>query len=446
MLKFIKNCSRVKLYTAVVLTTLVSSVFLLTVFTRADDTIDPDRIEKLPYEEIELFSVVYETIKRAYVSDVDDETLVRYAISGMLSNLDPHSAFLDEKDTQALSEQTSGEYAGLGIQLSMEDGLVRVISPFDGSPAKRVGIMSGDLIFKIDDTLVRGLDIDQAISLMRGRPGTSVNLSILRRSTNESLVFNVTREVIKLKSTSSRMIDDDYMYLRVSQFAERTASEARDIIDKAMEEQEIKGVVLDLRNNPGGLLNSSVDVANLFLPQGTLVVSVKGREENLAELRTSYNNAIPENIPLVVLVNNGSASASEIVAGAIQDHKRGIVMGKQTFGKGSVQSLIQLREQVSLRITTALYYTPLGISIQATGIKPDIDVDTGTVDLDTATNEDLQVREIDLQGHIENPSGNDNNSSNSDEIVIDNESSTDIRDYQLSQAVNLLKALYIIQN
>jgi len=368
----------------------------------------------LPLEEMQQLAQVFGMVKSDYVEPVDEKKLIGDAISGMVAGLDPHSVYFDKKTFKEFREGTTGKFVGVGIEIGMEDGLVKVVSPIEGSPAFRAGIKSGDLITKIDESYVKGLSMDQAIKKMRGEPQTKVQLTIYRKDENRSFPVTIVREEIRVQSVRSKVMEPGYAWLRVSQFQDRTVDDfVRKIEEIYKAEPQLKGLVLDLRNDPGGLLEGAVALSAAFLPGGVDVVSTNGQ---LADSKAVYK-AAPEfyvrrgpdplkrlpaalkNVPLVVLVNEGSASASEIVAGALQDHKRPTIMGAQTFGKGSVQTVRQLSPETALKITTARYYTPSGRTIQATGIVPDVWLDeTAEGNVFAA----LRVREADLEKHLSN--------------------------------------------
>ena len=330
----------------------------------------------LPVEELRTFSDVFGRIKQDYVVDVDDKELIENAIRGMLSGLDPHSAYLDAEQFAELQVGTTGQFGGLGIEVGMENGFVKVIAPIDDTPAQRAGVQAGDLVIRLDDTPVKGLTLSEAVKIMRGKPGTSIELTIVRDGIDKPLKISITRDIIKVKSVKFRMLEPGFAYLRISQFQSKTSDYMIDAVDELKKENggALGGLVLDLRNNPGGVLNGAVAVSDAFLTKG-MIVYTEGRIED-SRLRF---NATPDDIidgaPMVVLVNQGSASASEIVAGALQDHKRAIIMGAQTFGKGSVQTILPLTSDSALKLTTARYYTPSGRSIQAEGISPDIELE-----------------------------------------------------------------------
>ena len=375
-------------------------------------------VGQLPIEELQQLAAVFGMVKTDYVEAVDEKKLITDAIGGMVAGLDPHSQYFDKKTFKEFREGTSGRFVGVGIEIGMEDGLVKVVSPIEGSPAYRAGLKSGDLITKIDDSVVKGLTMDQAVKRMRGEPNTKVTLSIFRKSENRSFPVTITREEIRVQSVRSKVVEPGYAWLRVSQFQDRTVDDfARKLEEIYTAEPNLKGIVLDLRNDPGGLLEASVAISAAFLPADAVVVSTNGQ---IAESKAVFKAApefyqrrggsdplkrLPEalkNVPMVVLVNEGSASASEIVAGALQDHKRAIIMGAQTFGKGSVQTVRQLSPETALKITTARYYTPSGRSIQAKGIVPDVMLDeTAEGNLFAS----LRVREADLEKHLQSGQG-----------------------------------------
>ena len=368
----------------------------------------------LPLEEMQQLAAVFGIVRSDYVEAVDEKKLISDAISGMVSGLDPHSQYFDKKSFKEFRESTGGKFVGIGIEMSMEDGLVKVVSPIEGSPAFRVGLKPGDLITRIDDTAVKGLTVDQCVKRMRGEPNTKVNLMVFRKGESRSFPVTITREEIRVQSVRAKMVEPGYGWLRVSQFQDRTVDDfARKLEDLYKQDPNLKGLVLDLRNDPGGLLDGAIAISAAFLPADTVVVTTNGQiDESRATFRaapefyvrrggTDPMRRLPaavKNVPLVVLVNEGSASASEIVAGALQDHKRATIMGAQTFGKGSVQTVRPLSAETALKITTARYYTPSGRSIQAKGIVPDIWLDeTAEGNVFAA----LRMREADLEKHLE---------------------------------------------
>ncbi len=369
----------------------------------------------LPIEELRAFSEVFGRIKSDYVEPVTDKKLITEAINGMLNGLDPHSAYLDADAFKELQVGTHGEFGGLGIEVGMEDGLVKVISPIEDTPAFKAGVKSGDLIVKLDETLVKGLSLNDAVKLMRGKPGTKITLTVARKDTPKLLTFTLTRAVIKVQSVKHKLIDPGYGFIRITQFQDRTGENLASALTDLIKQNngDLKGLILDLRNDPGGLLSGAIGVSAAFLGKDTLVVYTEGRTEE-AKMRLTtrpedylrgtgsadYLKKLPESIkrvPMVVLVNGGSASASEIVAGALQDHKRAIIMGTQTFGKASVQTVLPLGNNTAIKLTTARYYTPGGHSIQAKGIVPDIIVEDPS-----GADSTLHLREVDLEKHLTN--------------------------------------------
>jgi carboxyl-terminal processing protease len=363
----------------------------------------------LPIEELRAFTEVFGAIKTNYVEPVEDKKLITEAINGMLTGLDPHSAYLDQEAFRELQVGTQGQFGGLGIEVGMEDGFVKVISPIEDTPAFKAGVKPGDLIVKLDDTPVKGMTLNDAVKRMRGKPNTQITLTITRKGETAPIIVTLTRAIIKVQSVKSKMIEPGYAWVRVSQFQEATAENMVKHIEGLFKQGQVKGLILDLRGDPGGLLHGAVAVSSAFLPPKTLVVSTDGRAEDArkkfyaspedyARRGDDVLKALPQavkTVPMVVLVNGGSASASEIVAGALQDHKRAKVIGTQTFGKGSVQTIMPLGNNTAIKLTTARYYTPGGRSIQALGITPDLIVEDPS---DTAT----RVREADLQRHLEN--------------------------------------------
>jgi carboxyl-terminal processing protease len=434
----------------------------------------------LPIEELRTFADVFGAIKQGYVEPVEDKKLITYAISGMLANLDPHSAYLDAEAFKDLQVSTQGEFGGLGIEVGMEDGFVKVVSPIEDTPAYRAGIKAGDLIIKLDDTPVKGLTLSDAVKKMRGKPKTSIKLTVVRKGEPKTLEFVIVRDKIKVQSVKSKMVESGYGYVRVTQFQEETTADLARHIDKLYKDKEakgepLKGLVLDLRNDPGGLLHGAIGVAAAFLPAKTLITSTDGRTEDarrkytastedyLRGQKVDFLKDLPagiKTVPLVVLVNGGSASASEIVAGALQDHKRAVIMGTQTFGKGSVQTIIPLSNNTAVKLTTARYYTPSGRSIQAKGIEPDVVVEETA----NGTSHD-RLREADLERHLENDkdkaaAGKDADAPNKpqpkngkakgkdDEEDAGKQPPFEIAtktDYQFAQAMNLLKAWQVIK-
>ena len=411
-----------------------------------------DQAEPLPLEDIRTFTEVFSRVKSDYVDDIGDKKLLKNAIRGMLSGLDPHSSYLDKEAYEALQEGTSGEFGGLGIEVGMEDGFIKVISPIDNTPAARAGVKAGDTIIRLDDTPVKGMSLSEAIEKMRGKPGTDLELTIVRDDSDKPVKITITRDIIKVESVKTRMLEPGYGYLRISQFQSNTGEETRKAVEdlKSEAEGKLKGMILDLRNNPGGVLSAAVSVSDVFLKDG-LIVYTEGRGED-NELRF---NAKPgdklDGAPLVVLVNGGSASAAEIVAGALQDRQRAIIMGEQTFGKGSVQTILPMNNNTALKLTTARYYTPSGRSIQANGIEPDITIDR--VKFTEREDASARISEADLSGHLENSTEKkqDTDKPASDTTGVGAMDKADQKekplaatDYELYEALNLLKGIVIM--
>ena len=435
----------------------------------------------LPVEELRAYADVFNAIKQGYVEPVEDKTMINNAISGMLSNLDPHSAYLDADAFKDLQVGTQGEFGGLGIEVGMEDGLVKVVSPIEDTPAYRAGIKSGDLIFKLDDTLVKGLTLSEAVKKMRGKPKTSIKLSILRKGETKPIEVTLVREVIKVQSVKYKMIEPGYGWVRITQFQENTVADLAKALNSLYKQGPLQGLVLDLRNDPGGLLNSAIGVSAAFLPPDVKIVSTDGRtgdakqeflarpQDYLRGTREDPLKSIPveaKKVPMVVLINSGSASASEIVAGALQDYKRAVILGTQSFGKGSVQSVIPLPGNSAIKLTTARYYTPDGRSIQAKGIVPDIVVE----ETPNGNGSSARIREADLDRHLMNdrekeaakeapkeapkpqakpatkPGKDKGGKEDGDDEPIERLEYASKKDHQFQQALNLLKGLKIMQN
>ncbi|MBA1443583.1 MAG: S41 family peptidase [Gammaproteobacteria bacterium] len=400
---------------------------------------------ELPLQELRTFADIFGRIKASYVEPVEDKVLLESAIRGMLSDLDPHSSYLNEEEYKELRVGTSGEFGGLGIEVGMEDGFIKVISPIDDTPAQRAGVLAGDLIVRLDDTPVKGLSLNEAVNMMRGKPGSSLVLTIARKGVEKPLKIEVVRAVIKVTSVKSRLLDERFAYVRISQFQSHTADDMLKAVRKleASAKAGLKGLVLDLRNNPGGVLNAAVSVSDAFLEQG-LIVYTEGRVSDSALRFEAAPDDVLKGAPIVVLVNAGSASASEIVAGALQDHNRAVIMGKQTFGKGSVQTIIPINQHSAVKLTTARYFTPSGRSIQAEGITPDIELE----DVEVSAPKDNGVKplkEADLSGHLENGNGKAKKRAGKKKDDKESKGSLAARDYQLSEALNLLKGLVILQ-
>ncbi len=397
----------------------------------------------LPLDELRSFTEVFSRIKKDYVEEVSDKTLLENAIRGMLSGLDPHSSYLDPEHFKELQVGTSGEFGGLGIEVGMEDGFVKVISPIDDTPAQRAGVKAGDLVIRLDEKPVKGMTLHDAVKIMRGKVGTDIILTIIREGEERPLKITITRDIIKVKSVRSRDLGDGFGYLRVSQFQSRTGENLAEAIEKLKKDNDgkLNGLVLDLRNNPGGVLNAAVDVSDAFLETG-LIVYTQGR---IADSEMKFN-ATPRRLldgaPLVVLVNGGSASASEIVAGALQDHKRAVIIGTRTFGKGSVQTILPLNDKTALKLTTARYYTPSGRSIQAEGVTPDIILEP--LKLTKLEGMGERVKEADLSGHLDNGNGKNKDDKKDSKKKDEPELSLAQKDYQLFEALNVLKGMSIV--
>jgi len=389
----------------------------------------------LPLDELRTFADVYNQIRVGYVEDIEDSTLLEYAIQGMLMGLDPHSVYLTKDAFEGLQEATTGEFSGLGLEVGMEDGFVTVIAPIDGSPAAEAGLQSGDVILKLGKAPVKGMSLNEAIQQMRGPAGSTIELTIGRAGDSQPFEITLTRDVIKVASVRQRWLEPGYGYIRIAQFQSATGDDVAGSLKKLMDEQPLKGLVLDLRNNPGGVLRSSVDVAGLFMDGGR-VVYTKGRLPNSEMNFDAEKTDSSAGTPLVVLINAGSASASEIVAGALQDHSRAVIMGTRSFGKGSVQTVLPISDSRAVKLTTALYFTPNGRSIQAEGIEPDIEVERARV---TAYDSSRRIKEADLSRHLNNANGDSNKEQESSPA-----NGLLSRDNQLYEALTLLKGLNVL--
>ena len=389
------------------------------------------RQQDIPVTELRVFAEVMERIRSAYVEEIDDRALLEAAIRGMLLDLDPHSAYLTPNEFDDLQVSTSGEFGGVGMEVTMEDGFVTVVTPLDDTPASRAGIQASDIILKIDDTFVKGMTLNEAVELLRGEIGTDVELSVMREGEDKPRTVTLTRDRIRIQSVRSERLEDSYGYVRVTQFQNNTGRDVQRAIERIRQEQPaLKGLILDLRNNPGGVLGGAVQVADLFLDDG-LIVYTQGRDEASRINYGASRGDVIDGLPLVVLVNGGSASASEIVAGALQDHTRAVVVGRRTFGKGSVQTVLPLHEDRALKLTTARYYTPNGRSIQADGIHPDITVNVARVELMEARE---GIREADLPHHL--VSGDTPKEGGQEDDLAS-------RDYDLYQALSILKGIHL---
>ncbi len=388
---------------------------------------------ELPLDELRTFADVFNQIRLGYVEEIDDSALLEYAIKGMLMGLDPHSAYLTRDAFADLQTSTSGEFSGLGLEVGMDDGFLKVIAPIDGSPAAGAGMQSGDVILKLDSVPIKGMSLNEAIDLMRGPKGSEIVVTVGRPGESQPFDLTLTRDTIRVASVRERWLEPGFGYVRISQFQKNTGQDVRASIEKLQAEQEIKGLVLDLRNNPGGVLGASVDVAGLFMEGGT-VVYTEGRLDNAARNYDATSSDLTGGAPLVVLINGGSASASEIVAGALQDHARAVIMGTRSFGKGSVQTVLPISDSRAVKLTTALYFTPNGRSIQAEGIQPDVLIDRARVE---TFDESGRISEKDLARHLDNAD---------DQAKVDAQASRGLisQDNQLYEALTLLKGLNIL--
>ena len=400
---------------------IVTLFFITSGFSLANSEKKQD-IDVLPLDEIRTFTEIFSKIKSDYVENIEDSTLLKNAIKGMLQGLDPHSAYLDKDAYKELQEGTSGEFGGLGIEVGYEDGFVKVISPIDDTPAKRAGIKAGDLIIRLDGKSVKGISLMEAVKMMRGKPGSEIELTILRGGEEKPFNVTIVRDIITVKNIKAETIESAFGYIRISNFQIHTVDDLSKALTKLESENNnmLKGLVLDLRNNPGGLLNAAVGVSDLFLDEG-LIVYTEGRVKGSKLKFNAKPSEMFKDIPIIVLVNGGSASASEIVAGALQDHRRAIIMGERTFGKGSVQTILPMNDETALKLTTARYYTPSGRSIQASGIEPDMIVKN--IKFDVKQNNNMGnglIKESDLTGHLD--SEVTKNDSNQKKDNVDNSS------------------------
>jgi carboxyl-terminal processing protease len=429
----VKNMMSRKLLLVVVLIFTVASAGILV----GRWTISSMAAENEGYEELKVFSEALSIVRKNYVEDVKPKELIYGAIKGMLNSLDPHSAFMTPEQYKEMQVDTKGEFGGIGIQIGMKDAMLTVIAPIEDTPAYKAGIKAGDKIIKINGEFTKDMSLQDAVSKMRGAPSTTVKITIVREGWKETKDFAITRQIIKIKSVKYKLMDAGIGYIKLTQFQEQTSSDLSDAMDNLMK-QKITSLILDLRNNPGGLLNSAVDVSSQFLPPGRLVVFIKDRRGEKVEYRSSDKKS-NATIPMVVIVNQGSASASEIVAGALKDWNRAVIVGIQTFGKGSVQSVVPLTDGSALRLTTARYYTPKGISIQSTGIAPDITV---KAELKEGEKTRPAIREKDLERHLTN--GGMEEKMNTEERPAEPEEMIPVEvdekdDLQLQKAIDLLK-------
>ena len=418
----------------------------------------PAETNVLPYEDLRTFTEIFGRIKRDYVEPVSDKKLLEDAVRGMLSGLDPHSAYLVAEEYQELKEGTTGQFGGLGIEVTMENGFIKVVSPIDDTPAQKAGMKTGDLIIKLDDKPVKGMSLSDAVKIMRGEPNSKIVLTIVREGLDAPLKLTLARDIIKVKSVKSRLLEKGYGYVRISSFQSGTGEGLRESLASLKKENgaPLKGLVLDLRNNPGGVLNAAVEVSDAFLKSG-LIVYTEGRIENSEMRFNASSDDLIDDAPMVVLINAGSASASEIVAGALQDQKRAVIMGEKSFGKGSVQTILPTSNGAAVKLTTARYFTPSGRSIQAEGIEPDIAL--ARVKLENLDKGDsLTVKEADLSGHLQNANTaakakkedqdkekDADKAKDADKDKDKSKEKLDIEDYSLHEALNLLKGISIIK-
>jgi carboxyl-terminal processing protease len=406
------------------------------------------KAENIPVNELRTFAEIFGRIKQDYVEPVDDVVLLEYAIRGMLSGLDPHSSYLNAEDYKDLQAGTSGKFGGLGIEVGLENGFVKVISPIDDTPAQRAGVKAGDLIIRLDKKPVKGMGLSEAVKIMRGEPGTSITLTIIREQIEKPLKISIKRDIINVASVKSRMLEPGFAYVRISNFQLRTAEDMNKAVAdiKAKAKGGLNGLILDLRNNPGGVLSGAVDVSDAFITSGKIVYT-EGRTAGSKHSFFAKPGDILQGAPLVVLVNEGSASASEIVAGALQDHKRALILGSRTFGKGSVQSVIPVTRDSAVKLTTARYFTPSGRSIQAEGIKPDIELQR--LELRPSKQTAIEsVKEADLARHLQNGNGSKKAKPDASNPETKNKpkESLAVKDYQLYEALNLLKGLSMLKS
>ncbi|NOT11897.1 MAG: S41 family peptidase [Methylococcaceae bacterium] len=414
------------------------------VFAEKENGDSVNSTETIPFEDLRTFTEIFGRIKRDYVEPVSDKKLLEDAVRGMLSGLDPHSAYLVAEEFQELKEGTTGQFGGLGIEVTMENGFIKVVSPIDDTPAQRAGIKTGDLIIKLDDKPVKGMSLADAVKLMRGDPGSKIILTVVREGEEAPLKLTITRDIIKVKSVKSRLLEKDYGYLRISSFQSGTGESLKEAIAALKKEntRDLKGLVIDLRNNPGGVLNAAVEVSDAFLKSG-LIVYTEGRIEN-SEMRFSASpDDLIDGASIVVLINAGSASASEIVAGALQDQKRAIIMGEKSFGKGSVQTILPTSNGAAVKLTTARYYTPSGRSIQAEGIEPDITL--ARVKLESIDKQEFTpVKEADLSHHLQNNKDAGKNAGATADAADKEKEPLELKDYALYEALTLLKGVSIM--
>lgn len=411
------------------------------VFADRTDAPAADATSALPVGDLQNFVMVMERVRRDYVEPVSDQKLLDLALRGMLSGLDPHSSYMDKNEFKDMDAMTSGEFGGLGIEVTSDSGVVRVVSPIDDTPAAKAGVKAGDLIVKIDGTAVTGMSLADAVHKMRGKPGTKIVLTIIRKDSPKPLEVSLTREIIHVKSVRSKMLEPGYGYVRISQFSASTGDSLRKQLQELMQEKQgaTKGIILDLRNNPGGVLTAAVKVVNAFVDSGD-IVSIRGRDKSSNHVWKAQSGEQVYAGPLVVLVNGGSASASEIVAGALKDDRRAVLVGTRTFGKGSVQTIMPMSNGTALRLTTARYYTPSGRSIQGEGILPDIEL--RPIKVDAQDDKGLTIHESDLTGHLENSTSAEFKAQEDAAKKIDEaEQKLAKEDYDLYQGLMILKGL-----
>jgi carboxyl-terminal processing protease len=424
-----------------------SALFLLSLFALSNLTNAAAAVEKkkpnaneglLPLDELRTFTRAYDHVRTSYVEEISDAKMLEYAIKGMIAELDPHSAYLDKEAYAELQATTSGEFGGVGLEVGMDDGAIKVITPLDGSPSQKAGIKPGDIIVRIDNQVMKGKTLTDATRLMRGPKDTPVKISLQRKGVDDPIEMVVLRDLIHVQSVIVKPVADEYLYIRIAQFQTNTGRDFSERLREGLKTYpKTKGLVLDLRNNPGGVLQASVDVADAFLESGT-VLYTKGRMENSNVSYSATAGDLANGLPLVTLINSGSASASEIVAGALQDHKRSIIMGTRSFGKGSVQTVIPITEDRAIKLTTALYYTPNGRSIQAKGIEPDVRLEKMT----NGVGQKAAIAEADLAGHLKNKDGQDvGGETREHEGVMSDDI---LKDNQVLDAINLLKGLHIL--
>lgn len=429
---------------------MMATLLSLTLFVPISAVAENEKNERIPMEEVQRFSNAIQQIKKYYVKPTTDKDLFDNAIRGMLSGLDPHSSYLDEEDFKALQTSTNGEFGGLGIEVTMEEGVVKVVTPLVDTPAFKAGIKAGDYIIQLGSKSVQGLSLKEAVEMMRGKVGTTIELTVLRKNEEKPLTFTLVREKILIKSVRSKLYDNHYGYIRLTQFQALTSKDMLNAIDQLKKESggKLKGLVLDLRNNPGGLLDSAIQISDAFINndqkgEEEKIVYTEGRLAGTKFTALANPGDVLNNAPIVVLINNGSASASEIVAGALQANHRAIILGTKSFGKGSVQTVLPLDNKRAIKLTTALYYTPNGVSIQAKGIQPDIIVEEVSVAENKDENPFKGFTEASLKGHLENTKSD--KKANAPTVKIEEKQNLIHEDYQLYSALTILKGLSIAQ-